>query len=85
MRLDCAADQRESLGNPGIPLWVTEGIKKIDALRTHDLCAIGLLGTSNWRGSNVDGGKVALPDWERVALNDRDVYIVFDSDSTTKP
>jgi len=85
MRLDCAADQRESLGNPGIPLWVTEGIKKLDALRTHDLCAIGILGTSNWRGSNVDGGKVALPDWERVALNDRDVYIVFDSDVITKP
>ena len=27
---------------------------------------------------------MALPDWERVALNARDVYIVFDSDVTTK-
>jgi hypothetical protein len=83
MRLDCAARQRDDLGNPAIGLWVTEGIKKTDALRTHGLCAIGLLGVSNWRGANVDGGKVALPDWERVALNNRDVYIVFDSDVAT--
>ena len=39
----------------------------------------------NWRGTNGSGGKVALPDWESVALNGRDVRIVFDSDVTAKP
>jgi hypothetical protein len=39
----------------------------------------------NWRGTNEHGGKTALPEWEYVALNDRDVYIVFDSDVMLKP
>jgi putative DNA primase/helicase len=44
-----------------------------------------LLGVWNWRGTNEHGGKVALPDWESIALNDRVVYIAFDSDVMTKP
>ena len=31
-----------------------------------------------------DGGKVALPEWENIALNERTVRIVFDSDVSTK-
>jgi hypothetical protein len=84
MRLDFATGQREMIGNPAIPLWVTEGIKKVDALRTHGVCAIGLLGVWTWRGRNDLGGTLALADWEEVVLNGRDVYIVFDSDVTTK-
>jgi Domain of unknown function (DUF3854)/Domain of unknown function (DUF927) len=84
MRLDFAAGQRDLIANPTISLWIGEGIKKIDSLRSHGLCAIGLLGVWNWRGTNLDSGKVALADWELVALNGRDVYIVFDSDVTTK-
>jgi Domain of unknown function (DUF3854) len=84
MRLDFATGQRDLIGNPAIPAWIGEGIKKIDAMRSRGLCAIGLLGVWNWRGTNLDGGKVALADWELVALNGRDVYIVFDSDVTTK-
>jgi hypothetical protein len=38
----------------------------------------------NWRGRNGDGGKTALADWEKVALNDRIVYIAFDSDAMVK-
>jgi putative DNA primase/helicase len=49
-------------------------------------CTIALLGVSGYRGKNDYGGKVILPDWEYVALNDRLVYVVFDSDlySNTK-
>jgi hypothetical protein len=28
MRLDCAIGQQEALGNPAVPVWVPEGIKK---------------------------------------------------------
>ncbi|HSK83215.1 MAG TPA: hypothetical protein VK902_07380 [Rubrobacter sp.] len=39
----------------------------------------------NWRGANEKGGKVALPDWEHIALNGRKVYVAFDSDVMLKP
>jgi hypothetical protein len=83
MRLDFATGQAALIGDPTVPKWLTEGPKKLDALRSHNLCAIGMLGVWNWRGRNLDGGKVALADWERVALNNCDVYLCFDSDVTT--
>jgi hypothetical protein len=46
---------------------------------------VGLLGVWNWRGTNEHGGKVALPEWDLIALNGRQVYIVFDSDVMLKP
>ena len=38
----------------------------------------------NWRGTNEKGGKTVLPDWESIALNDRRVFLVFDSDAMEK-
>ena len=37
-----------------------------------------------WRGKNEHGGKTALADWEHIALNNRAVYIAFDSDVMSK-
>jgi hypothetical protein len=74
-----------SLKAPSVPLFITEGIKKADAAISQQLCCIALLGVWNWRGSNEYGGKTALADWEYIALNDRKVYIVFDSDVMEKP
>jgi len=85
MALDVHPFAREKLGDPSVPLFITEGIKKGDALVSQDLCAIALVGVWNWRGTNEYGGKTALPEWEHVALNDRQVYIVFDSDVMLKP
>ena len=85
MALDVHPFAREKLGEPSLPLWVTEGVKKGDVLASHGLCALGLLGVWNFRGTNGKGGKVILPEWEYVALNDRRVYIVFDSDVMLKP
>ena len=48
-------------------------------------CAVALLGVWNWRGRNDEGGLTALAEWDYVALNDREVYIVFDSDVMLKP
>ena len=86
MTLDVHPAVREMLGNPLIPLFLTEGVKKGDALVSCDRCAIALLGVWNWRGRNGDGGLTALSEWEHVALNNgRRVFIIFDSDVTLKP
>jgi hypothetical protein len=86
MVLDVHPFPRETLGNPAVPLFITEGIKKGDALVSRGLCAVTLLGVWSWRGTNEHGGKTALYEWDYVALNNgRRVYIVFDSDVMLKP
>ena len=85
MVLDVHPFAREMLGNPTVPLFITEGIKKCDALVSCGRCAVALLGVWAWRGRNDDGGLTALAEWDYVALNDREVYIVFDSDVMLKP
>jgi 3'-phosphoadenosine 5'-phosphosulfate sulfotransferase len=85
MAFDVHPFAREMLGDPFVPLFITEGVKKGDAIVTHGYCAIALLGVWNWRGRNERGGLTALPEWEYVALNNgREVYIVFDSDIMLK-
>jgi hypothetical protein len=86
MVLDVPTAAKTRLGDPKIPLFITEGARKADAAVSHELCCISLLGVWNWRGTNEWGGKTALPHWEYFALNDyREVYIVFDSDVMQKP
>lgn len=85
MRLDVHPRSRAALANPKVPLVVTEGARKGDAAVSNGLCVVALLGVWNWRGTNDDGGKVALPDWNDVALNGRKVYLAFDSDAWEKP
>jgi Domain of unknown function (DUF3854) len=86
MVLDVHPFAREMLGNPAVPLFITEGIKKGDALVSHDRCTVTLLGVWSWRGTNEHGGKTVLYEWDYVALNNgRRVYIVFDSDVMLQP
>src|SRR6185437_8864717 len=73
-----------NLRDPSVGLWLTEGSKKADALAAAGLCAVSLSGVWNWRGANDVGGKLALPDWDSIALNERLVRIVFDSDVARK-
>jgi hypothetical protein len=84
MVLDVPPTIRSLAGDPRTPLFITEGVRKADSAASLGLCCIGLLGVWNWRGTNHDGGKTVLPDWESIALRDRDVYIAFDSDATLK-
>ncbi len=84
MVLDVHPFCRNLLKDPSIPLFVTEGIKKGDALASRGLCVVALMGVWNWRGTNEAGGKVALPEWDSVALDGRKVYLVFDSDVMEK-
>jgi Domain of unknown function (DUF3854) len=85
VRLDCPPRCRVMLADPTISLWVTEGLKKGDALATHGLCAIALLGVWNFKGKNPFGGTTLLTDFDNIAWNGRDVRIVFDNDLMTNP
>ena len=72
------------LGDPSIPLFVTEGVKKADSAACAGLACIALPGVWSWLGKNPHGGKVAVADWRDVALNDRRVILAFDSDVVAK-
>lgn len=85
LALDVHPSIRQHLGNPAVPLLVTEGIFKADAAISQGLCCIAVLGVWNWRGKNEHGGRAALADWESVALQGRDTYIAYDSDVMQKP
>jgi Protein of unknown function (DUF3631)/Domain of unknown function (DUF3854) len=85
MVLDVHPFVRPHLGDPSRPLFVTEGVRKGDALVGIGLDAIALAGVWCWRGQNGQGGRAALPDWEHVALDGRVVHIVFDSDVSLSP
>lgn len=82
--IDVPPPIRHQLGDPSIPLWITEGARKADAAVSAGLACIALLGVWGWRGRNERGGKAALPCWDSIALNGRDVFIAFDSDVMTK-
>ncbi len=84
--LDVHPSVQPHLDDPAVDLWITEGVKKGDALATQGLCAIALMGgVWGWRGTNAKGGKTALTDWNSVALNGRQVFIVYDNDVMRNP
>lgn len=84
---------RHLLNDPTVPLYITEGVKKADALAAKDLCAIALTGVWNWRGTNDKGGSTALASFDDIAWKGKDekgnplrrrVVMVFDSDAMEK-
>lgn len=85
MVIDVPPAVRPHIGDPGRPLWITEGIRKVDAAVSAGIDCLGLLGVFNWRGRNDVGGLTTLPAWEDIALNGRDIYVCFDSDVMVKP
>ncbi|MGE0821735.1 MAG: DUF3854 domain-containing protein [Candidatus Binatia bacterium] len=85
LALDVPPAVRETLADPKVILFITEGAKKADSAVSHGLFCLALLGVFGWRGTNRAGGRIALPDWELIALNGRPIYIVFDSDVAVKP
>jgi hypothetical protein len=85
VRLDCPPRCQPFLADPSTPLWITEGQKKADALASHGVVALCLLGVWNFKGKNPLGGTTLLVDWDYVALNGREIRLVFDSDVITIP
>ena len=86
MSLDIHPRAQANLANPQVPLFITEGSKKVDSLVTAGAHAVaGVVGVWNWRGRGGDDGLTLLPDWEWVALKEgRQVYVAFDSDVMLK-
>jgi len=83
-RLDCPPRCQKIIGNPQVPLWITEGSKKADALASKGACAISVSGVWGFKGKNQFGGITFLTDWDYIALKGRTVYLAFDSDIVTK-
>jgi hypothetical protein len=85
MMLDVHPLIRDNARDPEIPLFFCEGVRKADSAISRGLCCAALLGIWNFRGRNVRGGKTVLSDFEFLAMNRRDVYLVYDSDSLVNP
>jgi len=83
-RLDCPPRSQKMMGNPQVPLWITEGAKKADALASRGACAISVTGVWGFKGKNQFGGVTFLADWDYIALRNRTVYLAFDSDVVSK-
>lgn len=75
--LDVPEFTREALPEIGTPLWITEGMKKTDALVSQGLAALGLTGVFNWRTRMG-----TLGDWEDIPLKGRTVVLCFDADAS---
>lgn len=85
-RLDCHPRMTPALADASVPLFVTEGVVKGDALASVGVPAVALLGVDNWLTSVDDGGdSKPVADWDDVVLEDRLVVVAFDADCMTKP
>jgi putative DNA primase/helicase len=78
--LDVHPFNLERVRPPRVRLWITEGVKKADSLASRGECVIALAGVWGW----LQDGE-PLPCWQHVALDGREVYVVFDSDVMVKP
>lgn len=76
VHIDVPPFTQQHVRDVSVPLWITEGIKKVDALVSRELAAIGLTGVFNWR--NREG---TLGDWEDIPLKGRQVTVCFDADA----
>lgn len=90
-RLDVNPLHRAQLLDPYIDLWITEGIKKGDALASAGLCAVALPGgVYGFMASNNKGASTVTADLDHIAWKSkkdgtrRRVFIVFDSDVMSK-
>lgn len=75
--LDVHPRNRARIGDVSVPLWITEGVKKGDALTSRGCCVVTLAGVFNWRSKQG-----TLGDWEDVPLKGRVVTVCFDADAT---
>jgi P4 family phage/plasmid primase-like protien len=79
-RLDVHPRNRARVVDPSVPLWITEGIKKADALTSRGRCVIALMGVYNWRNKLA-----TLGDWEDIPLKGREIVLCFDADARKNP
>ncbi len=75
----------EMLADVSMPIYITEGEKKALKAYQEGLLCVGLAGVWSWRTKTSDGRGVPLPDLDKIPLEGRIVYVVFDSDIVSKP
>jgi hypothetical protein len=75
-RLDVPPLMANAVRTVTTPLWITEGVKKADALASKGLPVVSLSGVFNWR-SRLG----SLGDWEDIPLKGRTIVICFDADA----
>lgn len=78
--IDVHPINRDRIVDITVPLWITEGVKKADALASRGLCVAALSGVFNWRSTMG-----ALGDWEDIPLRGRQTVICYDADARTNP
>jgi hypothetical protein len=78
--LDVHPRNAGQVNDASVPLWITEGTKKADALVSQGECVVALQGV--W---SFQRGGVPLPEWEDIRLHGREVLVAFDSDLTVNP
>lgn len=76
------------LMDTSVPIIITEGTKKADAILTAARAeglryvVLAVNGCWGWKAS-TEGGSIAVPDFMDIPLSDRRVYVVSDSDFRT--
>lgn len=85
IRLDAPPRCRPMLGDPKVPIFFVEGVKKADSLASQGACAVGLNGVWGFKGRNLLGGTTILADFDYISLKGRDCHVVYDSDYATIP
>ena len=82
LRLDVHPDCMANLSDPAIDLYITEGSKKADCIISRGGCAVSINGVYGFSaGKNGNGDLALLPDFDAIELQNRRVYIAFDSDA----
>jgi len=86
MHLDVHPRMLPLVGSTAVPLVVTDGVIRGDsAVSILDVCTISLVGPWDWPGPKSRTGKADLADSPYLAVDDRDVLIVFGSDLAQQP
>lgn len=80
LQVDCPPGITNLLRDPSVPLFVTEGSKKADAMASRGLPCISISGVWAFRR-----GRVVIPDFDDIALDGREVRPAFDDDVMVKP
>lgn len=85
--LDVLPCYHDALSDPSIPIWITEGAKKADALASafgSTIVPININGVWGWRRRGKDGASHPIDDLDAIAWAGRRVVLAFDNDVTRK-
>ncbi len=86
--LDVLPRYRAALDDAAVPVWITEGAKKSDALASaydQAIVPISLNGVWGWRRRHKDGSSHPHEDLDAITWLDRPVVLAFDNDVIRKP